>query len=49
MDSLDRRIQIDSYVSKYMDENGCSFKQACEDLEIDMEDVFKLQYDDEEW
>lgn len=31
---------LDSYVAKYMDENGCSLEQACEELEIDKDKVF---------
>ena len=31
---------LDSYVAKYMDENGCSLEQACEELEIDKNKVF---------
>ncbi|MGG7077059.1 hypothetical protein [Clostridium sardiniense] len=38
---------IDSYVAKYMDENGCSFEQACTELELDKESVFNQQYNNE--
>ena len=31
---------LDNYVAKYMDENGCSFEEACEKLQINEEDVF---------
>ena len=29
------QMDITSYLAKYIDENGCSFEQACEDLGID--------------
>ncbi|MCR6515583.1 MAG: hypothetical protein ACRDCB_02250 [Clostridium sp.] len=31
---------LDSYVAKYMDENGCNFEEACAALEIDQNQVF---------
>lgn len=31
---------LDSYVAKYMDEHGCSFEQACEELDINKDNVF---------
>lgn len=31
---------LDNYVAKYMDENGCSFEEACVALEIDSNKVF---------
>lgn len=34
------QINIDAYVAKYMDENGCSFEDACRELEIDPSQVF---------
>lgn len=34
------QINMDAYVAKYMDENGCSFEQACKELEIDPSKVF---------
>lgn len=38
---------IDSYVAKYMDENGCSFEQACAELELDKNSVFNQKHDNE--
>ncbi|MDQ0148291.1 hypothetical protein ACFO6R_02920 [Eubacterium multiforme] len=38
---------IDSYVAKYMDENGCSFEDACNDLGLDKELVFNQKYNKE--
>lgn len=38
---------IDSYVAKYMDERGCSFEQACEELELDKEVIFTQNYSKE--
>ncbi|MGL4570684.1 MAG: hypothetical protein ACRCVJ_06445 [Clostridium sp.] len=35
---------VDSYVAKYMDENGCSFEEACTELGIDKERVFNQKY-----
>ena len=34
---------LDNYVAKYMDENGCSLEEACENLEISCEDVFNQE------
>jgi len=34
------QIDINSYVAKYMDENGCDFYKACDDLQIDKDEVF---------
>lgn len=34
------QINIDAYVAKYMDENGCSLEEACRELEIDPAQVF---------
>ncbi|MGG7175965.1 hypothetical protein ACQPU1_00125 [Clostridium paraputrificum] len=31
---------LDNYVAKYMDENGCSFEDACKNLEINENEVF---------
>ncbi|WP_280164086.1 hypothetical protein [Clostridium fallax] len=31
---------LDSYVAKYMDENGCSFEDACKELGINYPDAF---------
>ena len=36
MDSNINNIpNIDNYIAKYMDENGCSFQEACNELDID--------------
>ena len=40
MELKDYTPSLDNYVAKYMDENGCSFEEACENLEIKQEDVF---------
>jgi len=29
---------LDNYVAKYMDEEGCSFEEACEDLHVKEEE-----------
>jgi hypothetical protein len=34
------QINIDAYVARYMDENGCNFEEACRELEIDPTEVF---------
>ncbi|MDO5038651.1 hypothetical protein [Clostridium sp.] len=38
---------VDNYVAKYMDERGCSFEQACEELELDKEAIFTQNYNRE--
>ncbi|WP_394883270.1 hypothetical protein [Clostridium baratii] len=38
---------VDNYVAKYMDENGCSFEDACNELGIDKERVFNQNYSHE--
>lgn len=40
MDFTNAPIDINSYVAKYMDEMGCSFEQACKDLDIEESKVF---------
>ena len=35
---------MDSYVAKYMDENGCSFEEACAELGLDKDTVFNQRY-----
>lgn len=35
-------IGIDGYVSRYIDKNGCTFEQACKDLGVNCDDVFKV-------
>ena len=43
MDFTNSQVDVNSYVAKYMDEMGCSFEQACKDLEIDQSQVFSEQ------
>lgn len=43
MDFTNSQVDINSYVARYMDEMGCSFEQACNDLEIDQSQVFTEQ------
>ena len=38
---------VDNYVAKYMDENGSSFEDACNELGIDKERVFNQNYSNE--
>lgn len=40
MDFINSGVDINSYVARYMDEMGCSFQQACEDLGINENEVF---------
>lgn len=40
MNGNENRPNLDSYIAKYMDENGCSLEEACSALEINMENVF---------
>lgn len=47
MDFSKSGVDINSYVAKYMDEMGCSFHQACEELGIDENDVFNYSRPDE--
>ena len=41
------RINLDSYVAKYMDEHGCSLEEACADLEIEASNVFSQNTSEE--
>lgn len=43
MDYTYSQMDINTYVARYMDEMGCSFEQACNDLEIDKTQVFSEQ------
>jgi len=45
MDLKNAQIDINSYVAKYMDENGCDFYRACEELQIDKDEVFNMKND----
>ena len=47
MDFSNSGVDINSYVAKYMDEMGCSFQQACEDLGINEKDVFNTAKSEE--
>ena len=47
MDFTNSPIDVNSYVAKYMDEMGCSFEQACEDLEIDETQLSSEKDEDE--
>ena len=40
-------LDVNSYVAKYMDEMGCSFEQACDELGIEQSQVFNRQSSDE--
>ena len=41
------QMDITSYLAKYIDENGRSFEQACEDLEIDENQISSEKDEDE--
>lgn len=47
MDFTNSLIDINSYVAKYMDEMGCSFEKACDDLGLEESQVFNRQSRDE--
>ena len=47
MDFSNSPIDVNSYVAKYMDEMGCSFEQACDELGIEQSQVFNRQSNDE--
>lgn len=47
MDFTNSNVDINSYVARYMDEMGCSFHQACEDLGINEADVFNNARNDD--
>ena len=34
MENVYSQIDVNAYVAKYMDETGCSFSEACEELEL---------------
>lgn len=38
MNIFDARPELHSYVAKYIDEHGCDFKTACEELGINPEE-----------
>ena len=47
MGNIYSQMDINSYVAKYMDENGCSLEEACEELGIDPYQVFTSSKDEE--
>ena len=50
MENIYSQIDINAYVARYIDENGCSLNQASEELEIDPSKVFSVStdYDEDE-
>ena len=48
MENVYSQIDVNAYVAKYMDETGCSFSEACEELEIDTTKVFVAYSEDSE-
>ena len=40
MENVYSKIDVNAYVAKYMDENGCNLDEACEELGIDPSTVF---------
>ena len=48
MENIYSQIDINAYVARYIDENGCSLNQACEELEIDPSKVFSVSTDSDE-
>lgn len=38
MNIFDARPELNAYVAKYMDENGCDFLSACEALGINQDE-----------
>lgn len=47
MENVYSQMDINSYVAKYMDENGCNLERACEELGIDPNEVFTSYRDSE--
>ncbi len=41
------QMDLGSYVAKYIDENGCSLDEACDQLEIDKLQIFSQEDSDE--
>ncbi|MDZ5254293.1 hypothetical protein [Clostridium sp. LIBA-8841] len=33
-------LGLEGYVSKYIDKNGCTLEEACNELEVNVEDIF---------
>ena len=48
MENVYSQIDVNAYVAQYMDETGCSFREACEELEIDPTKVFVAYSEDSE-
>ena len=48
MENVYSQIDVNAYVAKYMDETGCDFNEACEELEIDPTKVFVAYSEDDE-
>ena len=48
MENVYSQIDVSAYVAKYMDETGCDFNEACEELEIDPTKVFVAYSEDDE-
>ncbi|MGL5152939.1 MAG: hypothetical protein ACRC7N_20470 [Clostridium sp.] len=47
MDLYSAPMGIDAYIAKFIDENGCTFKEACEALDIDEQELMSFKYDNE--
>ena len=47
MENFYSQIDVNAYVAKYMDENGCSFEEACAELGLDKDTVFNQRYNSE--
>lgn len=47
MENVYSQIDVNAYVAKYMDENGCNLEEACKELEIDPSMVFTSKKDEE--
>lgn len=47
MDIYGVPMGIDAYIAKFIDENGCTFEEACDQLEIDANQLVNFKYDEE--
>lgn len=45
MDIYGIPMGVDAYIAKFIDENGCTFEEACEQLEIDRNEVINFKYE----
>ncbi|CDG01649.1 hypothetical protein [Clostridium chauvoei] len=43
MNIFDVKPELNSYVAKFMDETGCDFKSACDELGINNEEEFEIE------